>query len=137
MKKYIYPALLMPILVVVAFFFLKGDSFRWGQDLLVLLPPVVSMTAGVFVRKPSAWLYGFAMLVPYLWVGICSIAGLMPLTTIITFMTLPVAIACAQTMKKVVDGGTHLLSDLGERTSRLVMMFAVLLAVAFVAAKFI
>ena len=137
MKKYIYPALLMPILVVVAFFFLKGDSFRWGQDLLVLLPPVVSMTAGVFVRKPSAGLYGFAMLVPYLWVGICSIAGLMPLTTIITFIPLPVAIACAQTMKKVVDGGTHLMSDLGERTSRLVMMFSVLLAVAFVAAKFI
>lgn len=137
MKKYIYPALLMPILVVVAFFFLKGDSFRWGQGLLILLPPVVSMTAGVFVRKPSAWLYGFAMLVPYLWVGICSIAGLMPLTTIITFITLPVAIACAQTMKKVVDGGTHLMSDLGERTSRLVRMFSVLLAVAFVAAKFI
>ena len=137
MKKYIFPALLMPILVVAASFFLKGDSFRWGPDMLVVLPPVVSMTVGIFVRKPSAWLYGFVMLFPFLWVGVCSITGLMPLTTIIVFMTLPVAIACAQTMKKVVDGGTHLLSDLGERTARLQMIFSVLLAVAFVVARFI
>lgn len=87
--------------------------------------------------KSSAVLYGFEMLFPFVWVGVCSIAGFMPIATVIVFMTLPVAIACAQTMKNSVEGGVHMIADLDVRTANLQLMFSFLLTVAFVVARFI
>jgi 1,4-dihydroxy-2-naphthoate octaprenyltransferase len=87
--------------------------------------------------EKSVWLFGFEMLFPFVWVGLCSIFGFMPLATVIVFMTLPVAIACAQTMKKSVEGGMHMIADLDVRTANLQLMFSLLLTVAFVVAKFI
>lgn len=87
--------------------------------------------------KSSAVLYGFEMLFPFVWVGVCSIAGFMPIATVIVFMILPVAIACAQTMKNSVEGGVHMIADLDVRTANLQLMFSFLLTVAFVVARFI
>lgn len=87
--------------------------------------------------KSSAVLYGFEMLFPFVWVGVCSIAGFMPIATVIVFMTLPVAIACAQTMKNSVEGGVHMIADLDVRTANLQLMFSFLLTVAFVVARFL
>jgi len=87
--------------------------------------------------KSSAVLYGFEMLFPFVWVGVCSIAGFMPIATVIVFMTLPVAIACAQTMKNSVEGGVHMIADLDVRTANLQLMFSLLLTVAFVVARFL
>lgn len=87
--------------------------------------------------KSSAILYGFEMLFPFLWIGVCSIAGFMPIWTVAAFMTLPVAIACAQTMKNSVSAGTQLIADLDVRTANLQLMFSFLLTVAFVVARFI
>ena len=94
----------------------------------------IAMSLGV---KSSAALYGFEVIFPFVWVGICSICGFMPLATIIVFMTLPVAIACAQTMKKSVEGGMQMIVDLDVRTANLQLMFSLLLTVAFVVAKFL
>jgi len=87
--------------------------------------------------KASAILYGFEVLFPYVWIGVLSIIGFLPLTTIIVFLTLVVAIGCAQTMMKYLDGGSNLIGDLDVRTANLQLMFSVLLSIAFVAAKFI
>lgn len=87
--------------------------------------------------KSSAVLYGFEMLFPFVWVGVCSIAGFMPIATVIVFMTLPVAIACAQTMKNSVEGGVHMIADLDVRTANLQLMFSFLLTVAFIVARFL
>lgn len=87
--------------------------------------------------KSSAILYGFEMIFPYVWVAICSIAGFMPVATVVVFMTLPVAIACAQTMKNSVEGGTQMIADLDVRTANLQLMFSVLMTVAFVVARFL
>ncbi len=87
--------------------------------------------------KSSAILYGFEMLFPFVWVGVCSIAGFMPIATVIVFMTLPVAIACAQTMKNSVEGGVQMIADLDVRTANLQLMFSLLLTVAFVVARFL
>lgn len=74
--------------------------------------------------KAAARLYAFEMVFPYIWVGVCSIAGLLPLHTIIIFLTLPIALACASTMKKSVGQETPmLLADLDVRTANLQMMF--------------
>lgn len=93
----------------------------------------MAMSLGV---KSSAVLYGFEMIFPFVWVGICSIAGFMPLTTIVIFMTLPVAIGCAKTMMNSVEGGTHMIADLDVRTANLQLLFSLLLTAAFVIARF-
>ena len=88
--------------------------------------------------KAAARLYAFEMVFPYIWVGVCSIAGLLPLHTIIIFLTLPIALACASTMKKSVGQETPmLLADLDVRTANLQMLFSVLLSISFVVARFI
>ena len=87
--------------------------------------------------KSSAVLYGFEMLFPFVWIGVCSIAGFMPIATVIAFMTLPVAIACAQTMKNSVEGGLQMIADLDVRTANLQLFFSLLLTVAFVVARFL
>lgn len=94
----------------------------------------MAMTLG---RKSSAIFYGFEMIFPFVWVGVCSIAGFMPIATVITFMSLPVAIACAQTMKKSVEGGVKMIADLDVRTANLQLVFSLLLTVAFVVSRFI
>lgn len=87
--------------------------------------------------KSSAILYGFEMIFPFVWIGICSVSGILPVATIIIFMTLPVAIACARTMMNSVEGGSHLIADLDVRTANLQLMFSVLLTIAFVVARFL
>ena len=94
----------------------------------------MAMSLGV---KSSAVLYGVEMLFPFVWVAVCSIAGFMPLTTIVVFMTLAVAIGCAKTMMNSVEGGTHMIADLDVRTANLQLLFSLLLAAAFVIARFI
>ncbi len=94
----------------------------------------MAMSLGV---KSSAVLYGFEMIFPFIWVGVCSICGFMPLATIIIFMTLPVAIGCAKTMMNSVEGGVHMIADLDVRTANLQLMFSLLLTVSFVIARFI
>ena len=88
-------------------------------------------------HKASAILYGFEVIFPYVWIGVLSIMGLMPITTIVIFLTLAVAIGCAKTMMASIEGGAGIIADLDVRTANLQLMFSVLLTIAFVAGKFI
>ena len=85
----------------------------------------------------SALIYGFELIFPFIWVGICSIAGIMPITTLLVFLTLPVAIACSRTMKNSLKGGVGVIADLDVRTANLQLMFSVLLTIALVVSRFI
>ncbi len=87
--------------------------------------------------KFSACLYGFEVIFPYVWVGVCSIIGIMPLATILVFLTLPVAIACAQTMKHSLTAGAGIIADLDVKTANLQLLFSVLLTIALVIGRFI
>lgn len=87
--------------------------------------------------KASAILYGFEVLFPFVWIAALSIIGILPLTTIIIFLTLVVAIGCAQTMMKSLEGGVKMIADLDVRTANLQLLFSVLLTIGLVAAKFI
>lgn len=97
---------------------------------------ITTMAMGLGNRF-SAWLYGFEVIFPFIWVGVCSIIGLMPLTTLAIFFTLPVAIACAQTMMHSLTGGAGVIADLDVRTANLQLMFSALLTIAFIVDKFI
>lgn len=87
--------------------------------------------------KNSARLYAFEVVFPFLWVGICSVLGILPLHTIIVFMTLPIALACAKTMVTTAGDNPQLIADLDVRTANLQLMFSVLLSVALVVARLI
>lgn len=88
------------------------------------------------VTKSFAKLYAFEVFFPFVWIGVLSICGIMPLSTIISFIALPIAIACAQTVKNSVEGGKKMLADLYPRTANLHFIYTVLLTVAFVVARF-
>lgn len=88
-------------------------------------------------HKASAILYGFEVIFPYVWIGVLSIMGLMPITTIVIFLTLAVAIGCAKTMMHSLEGGSGVIADLDVRTANLQLMFSALLTVAFIVAKLI
>lgn len=88
-------------------------------------------------HKASAILYGFEIIFPYVWIGVLSIMGLMPITTIVIFLTLAVAIGCAKAMMHSLEGGSGVIADLDVRTANLQLMFSALLTVAFIVAKFI
>lgn len=85
----------------------------------------------------SVWLFGFEMLFPYIWVAALSMAGLLPLHTVVIFLTLPIAIGNARTMGKSLKAGSEIIADLDVRTANLQLLFSVLLAAAFFASKFI
>lgn len=87
--------------------------------------------------EKSVWLFGFEMLFPYIWVAALSMAGLLPLYTVVIFLTLPIAIGNARTMSKSLKAGSEIIADLDVRTANLQLLFSVLLAAAFFAAKLI
>ncbi|MBQ2111704.1 MAG: prenyltransferase [Bacteroidales bacterium] len=86
-------------------------------------------------HKSSAILYGFEVIFPFVWIGVLSIMGLLPLTTIAIFLTLAVAIGCAKTMMHSLEGGPIVIADLDARTANLQLMFSTLLTVALIVAK--
>ena len=63
--------------------------------------------------------------------------GLLPMHTIICFLTIAVALGCATTMKYSIGQGDLLLKDLRSRTISLYMMFSILLSISLAIAKFI
>ena len=86
------------------------------------------------VTASFAKLYAFEVFFPFVWVAVLSICGIMPLSTIISFIALPIAIACAQTVKNSVEGGKKMLADLYPRTANLHFVYTALLTLAFIAA---
>lgn len=97
----------------------------------------ISTMAMSMGAEKSAWLFGFEMLFPYVWVAALSMAGLLPVYTVFIFLTLPIAIGNARTMAKSLKAGVEMIADLDVKTANLQLMFSVLLAAALVAAKFI
>ena len=91
---------------------------------------------GIWTKSPEnnipAWIYIIRVMAPFPIVALCSFFGILPLSTIIVFMTLPVAIACAKTMKNSIKGGRAMIADLDARTSNLQMLFSVLLVISLV-----
>ncbi len=135
---------MMPVIVILSYLFFTGGEIKW--DLILAVVPVGFMTAAIFhshrriarnsCTKASAWIYGFEIIFPFIWVGICTGIGLMPLATIAVFLTLPIAIACAQSMNNSLTS-PEIYTDLSARTANLQVLFSILLTAAFIVGKFI
>ena len=139
MDKHKSTAWVMTTLAVVAFLLWRGIGII--SFLTMALPLGVFMralyrTAGIDkdVTVSFAKLYTFEVFFPFAWVAILSVAGIMPVTTIISFMALPIAIACVQTMKNSVEGGVKMLEDIYPRMANLHRIYVFLLIAAFAAA---
>ena len=142
MDKHKSTAWAMTALAVVLFLSWKG--FGITSFLTIALPLCVFIralyrTCGIDedVTATFAKLYTFEVYFPFAWVTVLSIAGIMPMTTIISFMALPIAIACTQTMRNSVVGGVQMLEDIYPRMANLHRIYVFLLIAAFVAARFI
>lgn len=140
--KYIF-VIAMLIVTPLAYLFWKG-SCEWTWSAIYALAPVALMGIAIIGAdkkevnsKFIANLFSFEVVFPYVWVGVCSMLGLLPMHTIICFLTIAVALGCATTMKYSIGQGATLLKDLKARTATLQLQFSVLLCIAFITARFI
>ena len=85
----------------------------------------------------TAQLYGLEVLLPMTVAGICSMIGILPMHTIILFMTSPVAVALFRTMKRGVKEGPRPVVDLDTRTVNFLLTFSTLMIAALASARFI
>ena len=109
--------------------------------------PVCLISAGILraknardVEAPtrcSSFMYGLEVALPLMFVGVCSILNILPMHTIILFMTTPIVVALARTMKRGVKEGAGPIVDLDSRTVNFLLTFSTLLTVALIAAKFL
>lgn len=84
--------------------------------------------------KAAAWLYGFEMIFPYVWVGVLSMTGILPVHTVAIFLTLVLAISNAKIMRNSLEGGVGMIADLDVKTANLQLVFSILLALALLTA---
>ena len=114
---------------------------------IVTLVPVASLAISVVhasrtkkndnIRKISAVFYTLEIAFSYLWVAGFSIAKQLPYSSVLVFMTLPIAIACCKTMRNSREDAEHLRADITSRTANLLLLFVILLTVGLILGKFL
>ncbi len=119
--------------------------FVWKA--LWAVAPISLISAGILraknardIEAPSkctAHIYGLEMILPMTVAGVCSMIGILPMHTIILFMTSPVAVALYRTMKRGVKEGPRPVVDLDTRTVNFLLTFSTLMIVALASAKFV
>ena len=121
----------------IATAFISTGQIHW--DVLIAILPFGLVASGITHgrNRIAARSYAFNIMVTYVYIALLSIIGILPMATIIVFMTIPVALGCSKTMMNSMEGGAHLTRDLGARTANLLHMYSLLLAAAFAVARFI
>lgn len=130
----------LALLPAVAISFIATEAMHWG--ILIVALPIGLMTNAIFLANDPenihhSRLYAFEVIFPYIWVGGCSVTGLMPMHTIIVFLTLAVALGCAKTLSHADGEKVETTTDLGARTLNLLVLFSLLLAISFLLPRFI
>ena len=145
-------------IVAISTSFIATSTIYW--EVLLAIVPIGMICSGIThgKNKMAANAYAFEILATYLYVTILtfigpisgnvaaaitkgsavgSTTGTFPLTSIMVFLTVPIASGCAKTIKNSIEGGAHLTKDLGARTANLLHVFSILFAAAFVVAMLI
>ena len=120
--------------VAAATSFIATKAFHW--EVLLAIVPTGLIAAGIThgKNKTAAYSYAVEIMSTYIYVAALSFAGLFPMTTIMVFLTIPIAIGCSKTIVNSIEGGAHLTKDLGARTANLIQLFSILFSVSFIAA---
>ena len=84
--------------------------------------------------RVSVWLYCIEILLPYVWLTVCAVAGLFPLWTLLVWLTVIPAIMNVRTAVSYFSDGSGAIARLDEATARLQLLFSLVLGVSFVIA---
>ena len=84
--------------------------------------------------RVSVWLYCIEILLPYVWLTICAVAGLFSLWTLLVWLTVIPAIMNVRTAASYFSDGSGAIARLDEATARLQLLFSLVLGVSFVVA---
>ena len=123
--------------VAVATSFIVMQQICW--EVVLAIVPTGLIAAGITHGKNriAAYAYGVEIMASYLYVTVLSFLEIFPMTTVIIYLTVPIAFGCTKTMINSIEGGAHLTKDMGARTANLLHLFTGLLALSFVADKLI
>ncbi len=88
-------------------------------------------------HKFAAYIYSFEMIAPYVWIGLLSMFGVLPISTVLIFITIPLAVANARKVKKSVKNKSVIMTELVKRTPYMQLGFSFLLIIALIIGKFI
>ena len=121
-------------IVAAATSFIATKDFYW--EILIAVAPVGLIASGIThgKNKMAAYSYAFEIMASFIYVTTWTFIGLFPMTTIMVFLTIPIAVGCSKTIINSIEGGAHLTKDLGARTANLLHLFSILLALAFIGA---
>lgn len=124
-------------LVAIATSYIATKTIHW--DILMAILPVGLICSGIThgLGKGAAYSYAFEIMSTYAYVAVLTIIGIFPMTSIMVFITIAIAIGCSKTIINSTEGAVHLTKDLGARTANLLHLFSILLAVAFAVARFL
>lgn len=89
------------------------------------------------IRRISSILYTIEIAFPYLWIAGFSFAKVLPFSTVLVFLTVPIAIACTKTMRNSREDAEHLRVDIMSRTATLLLQFVVLLTIGVLVGRFL
>ena len=78
-------------------------------------------------RGVAAIIYVLEILLPYAWIPMLTVLGILPLTTLCTLLTLPLAIRNARTRLSDRQKGIEAIARLDEQTAQLQLAFSVVL----------
>ena len=124
-------------IIAAATSFIATKTFHW--DILLAIAPVALIVSGITHghNKAAAKVYAGEIMVTYIYVALLSFLGFFPMTTILIFLTIPIAIGCSKTIINSTEDAAHLTKDLGARTANLLHLFSILFAVALLVATVI
>ena len=83
-------------------------------------------------EKTSVWLYCIEILFPYLWISGCVIWGVLPVWTLLAWISVIPAVRNAMTAYRFFKEGSAAISNLDEATAKLQLLFSLSVAAAFV-----
>jgi Mn2+/Fe2+ NRAMP family transporter len=89
------------------------------------------------IRKISSVFYTLEIAFSYLWIAGFSLAKQLPYSTVLIFLTLPIAIACCKTMRNSREDAEHLRADITSRTANLLLQFVIMLTVGLILGRFL
>ena len=83
-------------------------------------------------RRFAIGMYVFELVLPYLWLIITAFMGLVSPRTLLTLITLPIAIGNCKKMLSYHTGGIKAIANLDEATAKLQLAFSLVLAISLI-----
>ena len=83
-------------------------------------------------RQFAIGMYVFELVLPYLWLIITTFMGLVSPRTLLTLITLPIALGNCKKMLSYRTGGIPAIANLDEATAKLQLAFSLVLAISLI-----